>query len=78
MRKTWQPPVREVVLFGFVKRRVESTAFSSWQPGGRKTNRSVAFDVLLFVSWGLFAGDSDSELRAEPKQRQSRAEGLQQ
>lgn len=78
MRKTWQPPVWEVVLFGFVKRRVERAAFSSWQPCGRKTNRSAAFDVLLFVSWGLFVGDSDSELRAEPKQRQSRAERLQQ
>ncbi len=66
------------MLLGFVKRRVERAAFSFWQAGGRKTNRSAVFDVLLFVSWGLFVGDSDSELRAEPKQRQSLAETLQQ
>lgn len=77
MRRTWQPPVWEVVVFSFVKRHVERAAFSFWQPGGRKTNRSVAFDALLFVSWGLFVGDSDSELeRVEPEQRQRRTERL--
>lgn len=43
-------------------------------PGDTKTNRFEAFDVLLFASRGLFVGDSDSELCAEPKQRRSRWE----